>query len=86
MRNKRIIKVVFKITFWLFIILMFLFLLNFSGALNFYYDKKLKNEIELTERLVHKFIDRGIKTTGSISNDPILKGAIFQYNLGHQYY
>ncbi len=82
MRNKKIIKVVFKITFWLFVILMLLFLLNFSGVLNFYYDKKLKNESELTERLVHKFIDRGIEITGSISNDPILKGAIFQYNLG----
>ncbi len=82
MQENKIIKLIFKFSLISLIALSLLFILNYFGIFNYYYKTKFRKVSSNIKKIFSNFMDKNIKITKSIGQDPILKGTILQYNFG----
>lgn len=82
MQENKFVKIIFKTSLILFVILIVFYLLNFSGIFNFYYKNKFIKTSQNIDNLLKDFLAENERTTEAIVSDPIIKGAILQYQLG----
>lgn len=82
MQKDKIIKLISKFSSILLIAGILFYILNYAGFFNFYYRNRFRQMSRNLHKIFIDFINRDIEITKAIASDPIIKGAILQYNLG----
>lgn len=82
MQENKIIKLIFKFSSILLTIGILFYILNYAGFFNFYYRNKFKQMSKNLHKIFMDFLNKDTEITRAIASDPIIKGAILQYNLG----